>query len=321
MNIDYYIQKFTKLKVDKAHGIAPHKPILLLSVIQLIEDGTIDRNEILVSPELVGQFKTYWSKLVLTNHTERFALPFFHLQSDGFWFLKANLGFEQVLKFKNVLRGFSNLITAIDYAYLEESLYDLLQTQENREILRHIILKTYFKESEMSFLNSENKYVQDLSNQILEESPENYVRKIIMLKQELKEEDFQEEKFVRSGIFKREVLKVYHNTCCISELRIDAIMNISMVDVCHIDPFHESFNESVTNGFTLCPNLHRAFDNGLISVDDNYRVLISNRFKENSNTPYRIKDFEQKLIILPQNHKFYPSLEGFKKHREKFNFV
>lgn len=32
-------------------GKAPHKPVLLLSVLQLVRDRIIDRNRILISPE------------------------------------------------------------------------------------------------------------------------------------------------------------------------------------------------------------------------------------------------------------------------------
>jgi len=75
---------------------------------------------------------------------------------------------------------------------------------------------------------------------------------------------FKEEVFIRSGIFKREIPKLYNNTCAISQLRIDATANISMVDACHIVPFSEAYDDTLTNGIALCPNLHRAFDRGLI---------------------------------------------------------
>lgn len=56
-----------------------------------------------------------------------------------------------------------------------------------------------------------------------------------------------------------------------------------MIDACHIVPFSESYNDIVTNGIALCPNLHRAFDSGLISIDENYKVIVSNTFIEERN--------------------------------------
>jgi predicted restriction endonuclease len=39
-----------------------------------------------------------------------------------------------------------------------------------------------------------------------------------------------------------------------------------MVDACHIVPIGRHGSDHVTNGLSLCPNLHRAFDRGLLSV-------------------------------------------------------
>jgi putative restriction endonuclease len=46
-----------KLRVDRASGNpAPHKPILLLAVIDLFEQDIIQRNEIYLSPDLTANF-------------------------------------------------------------------------------------------------------------------------------------------------------------------------------------------------------------------------------------------------------------------------
>ena len=47
-NLDYYCNKFSNLNVNrhKVRGVAPHKPILLLSILDLIEQKKIKVNEI-----------------------------------------------------------------------------------------------------------------------------------------------------------------------------------------------------------------------------------------------------------------------------------
>ena len=40
-----YIHKIRRLNIDRAHGPAPHKPVLLLSVIELIEGGQVIENK------------------------------------------------------------------------------------------------------------------------------------------------------------------------------------------------------------------------------------------------------------------------------------
>jgi len=88
----YYIHCFTHLKRDMKNGGAPHKPILLLSIIRLFENGIFINNQIYVLPELVASFKTNWNKLVTTNHFPIFTLPFYHLCSEPFWKLVPNAG-------------------------------------------------------------------------------------------------------------------------------------------------------------------------------------------------------------------------------------
>jgi putative restriction endonuclease len=102
-------------------------------------------------------------------------------------------------------------------------------------------------------------------------------------------------------------------------MRIDATINVSMVDACHIVPFRESYDDTITNGIALCPNLHRAFDRGLITIDKNYRVVIAKIFKEEQNN-YAISIFQGKQIELPDKNTYFPLMENFEKHRNKFRY-
>jgi putative restriction endonuclease len=46
---------------------APHKPVLLLALIQEIEEGRIKDNRVTISPELLASFKEIWSRVVEGN--------------------------------------------------------------------------------------------------------------------------------------------------------------------------------------------------------------------------------------------------------------
>ena len=96
-DLNYYIRKFAKLNVNKKNGIsAPHKPILLLSVIELVEQKKIQNNQIYLSPELIATFLKYWSNLVTTKHQSNIALPYFHLTGDKFWHLAPSMSYEGI---------------------------------------------------------------------------------------------------------------------------------------------------------------------------------------------------------------------------------
>ena len=74
-DLEYYVEKMKRLKIDRAHGPAPHKPALLLSVIALIEDGQVTENRFELCPELVEVFIRYWSKV--TDRKPDISLPIF----------------------------------------------------------------------------------------------------------------------------------------------------------------------------------------------------------------------------------------------------
>lgn len=312
-SLQKYLRAFKKLRIDKAHGIAPHKPILLLSVIQLYQSGINDGNRIYITPELVALFKNNWNLLVTSKHDCRFALPFYHLTSDKFWRLLPKQGFENILQLSASMRSFTNLNAAIDCAIIEDDLLSLMKDKNSSGILIQFLLEEYFPDSKSNFSNSKSRQYnlfEEIEDKILNEPSAEYKQEI----KKLMEQKDEEEIFLRGSLFKREIPKIYNNTCCISGMRIDATTDVSMIDACHIVPFSVSFDDTVTNGIALCPNLHRAFDRGLIGIDQEYRVVISNSFREEGSS-YSIKAFEGKEIKLPAMGSYYPLKENFYWHR------
>jgi putative restriction endonuclease len=300
------------------NGGAPHKPILLLSVIRLFEQSIFTDNQIYVLPELVASFKSNWAKLVVTNHFPIFALPFYHLCSEPFWKVVANAGCEKWIESKSSMRSFGNLTTAVKYALTDKELSDLLLMPENRDILKIALLNKYFPDTKSNFNTGGD---DDLpTEKLLHDNSETYKQKLIELKNQVDENAFQEEIFIRGGLFKREVPKIYNHTCAISGLRISAVANVSMVDACHIVPFSEGYDDTLTNGIALCPNLHRAFDRGLISISDDYTILINRNFVENQKSAFNLTQFAGKQIFLPYTEKLYPDLGNISVHRRKFGF-
>ncbi|MBD9358848.1 HNH endonuclease [Methylomonas albis] len=321
-DLNHYLLKFKNLRRDRKNGGAPHKPILLLSIISLFESNPLQTNQIYITPELISFFKTNWATLVNSDHHMIFALPFYHLISDGFWRLVANPGCEKWVEAKSAMRSFSNLNTAVQYAELDFEITQLLKDLTNREILKKFLLEEYFPKHTYHFENnSGHTNLDDIANKIREESPTEYKQHLINLKTELDKNAYEEEIFIRGSLFKREIPKVYNNTCSVTGLRIDAVISVSMIDACHITPFSESYDDTISNGIALCPNLHRAFDRGLISIDANYRVMISSTFSELSKSTHSIRQFERQIISLPDNPLYFPSQENLASHRKKYGFL
>lgn len=311
-SLSKYLHHFTHLKRDKKNGGAPHKPILLLSVIRMFEKGVFHNRRINIVPELVASFNSHWAQLVSTNHQKIFALPFYHMRSEPFWKLMANPGCEKWIESKSSMRTFGNLTTAVQCAIIDDELVELLRTPETRDLLKLGLLDTYFGKNVYDAIEDD---LPDAS--ILHDRSEVYREKILDLKKSVDDNQFQEAIFIRSGVFKREIPKIYNFTCAISGMRLDATTNVSMIDACHIVPFSESYDDTIPNGIALSPTLHRAFDRGLISISDDYKVIVHAHFTENLNSPYNLTQFHNQKIILPENPNFHPSPSNLQTHRLK----
>jgi len=158
--LKHYIQKFSNLRVDRARGIAPHKPILLLCVISLFQKYSMKENKIFLSPELCSTFSRYWQLLGYEPFTDNIAMPFFHLKGDCFWHLKPKVGFESVVKTKRLV-SVRALREFVEYAYLDDELFYLLRDSNSRYALLSILVENWFANQDREvkqLLTSKNCY-------------------------------------------------------------------------------------------------------------------------------------------------------------------
>mgnify|MGYP001946536976 FL=1 len=311
---NYYIKCFRKLRGAPNLGGAPHKPILLLSVIDSYEAGLINSDRIYITAELMAYFKSNWQLYVKTTHTMNFSLPFFHLSREPFWEIITKSGYDLEINSKGSIKSFNALYLATEYAKIDKELAFLLVNDKSRSILKSIVIDKYFSTSIHKLAST--SYLDSLARDILNESGESYRKKIEKIKAQMNNENYEEEIFMRGHVFQRQIPLIYNYTCCVSGYTIRTQHNISMIDSCHIVPFSESYNDTIANGLALCPNIHRAFDRGLITIDENYKVVISSQFEEELDNPFSIREFDNREILLPQNLSFAPDRGNLLWHNE-----
>ena len=311
-DLTYYAKKFANLRVDRARGTAPHKPILLLTVLDLFEKGYFARNEIYLSPELTANFLKFWHQFVASDHHSNIALPFFHLTGDKFWHLMPNPGFEAAIQARVKIRTLPALRSAVKYAYLDGELFELLRDPQSRVELTTILIQAWFPdqggEIAESFKYDEFEAVQQ---SLFDSGGATYNV------EELRDED---RIFVRNAAFRRNVVKLYDQRCAFCKVRVVSWDGLNIVDGAHIQPFSEFHSDLFVNGLALCKNHHWAFDRGWFGVDDDYRIVIpQERFMEEPAVGSReMVTFEGEAIGLPREREFRPSLEGLKWHRERW---
>lgn len=142
--LQYYSNKFERIRVDTSRGFAPHKPILLLSIIEMIAKGEISENRIYITKELQDKFFKYWSYLGSESHNPDISRPYFHMKSGKFWHFIANPGYEKVVTSKIKLKTLAEVKRTIKYVYLDEDLFDFLNEEKYRDSLLSVLVARWF---------------------------------------------------------------------------------------------------------------------------------------------------------------------------------
>lgn len=308
-NLNYYVTKFTKLRVDRAHGcIAPHKPILLLSVIELIEQGLLSHNQIPLSAELIAAFLKLWQPLGSNAHNADIGMPFFHLKSDRFWHFRPNPGFEALLFSGARVRAVGVLRQAVEYAYLDDELFELLQQPVSRNSLIAVLLDNWFadKYRQIEEILSRNA-LEDFQKELLATGGKVYQEA------ELKDEA---KVVVRDATFRRAVISAYNRRCAFCGLQILDPICQNVVDGAHIMPFSQFYDDRIDNGISLCKNHHWAFDKGWFSIGDDFTLLVKDDLHEDAPNCRPMKQFNSDRIRLPVHAQYYPRLEALRWHRQ-----
>jgi len=312
-DLDYYIDKFIKLNVDKASGVpAPHQPILLLSIIEQFEREKISRNQIYLTPELIATFLKYWSNLVMTDHHSDISLPFFHLSGKKkvkFWYLMPNPGFEAVISSGTKIKGLSALRNTVKYAYLDAELYEYLQDASSRLKLSEALVRKWFpaKSQQLEKLYKVDE-LETIQLKLFEKGGAVYTT------EEIKDE---EKIFVRNAAFRRNIVSLYEQHCALCRLKIVSHDNQNIVDGAHIKPFSEFRDDLFDNGLSLCKNHHWSFDRGWFGIGDDYKVIVpGGRLHEETPTDMRsLQDFDGETILLPNQETYKPRIDSLQWHR------
>ncbi len=305
-----YLHEIKNLRIDRAHGNAPHQPVLLLAIIELIEQGQIEENKVTLSPGLMEAFVKYWTKI--TDRKPNLALPFFHLDKRLFWHLYANPGYETALRVVTQIKTVSRLREIVAFGSFDDELFALLVEPETREIIRQTIISTYlsdFKE-EIQNLIAEERQIGEYSQKILEQVEHEF----IALQQTA---PIEAENPVRKPAFRRAIMRIYEYTCVVCQLHILTLDGQSVTEAAHIIPFTISNNDDVRNGISLCQLHHWAFDEGLISFSDTYTVIVSELMSERGPTEWLLSTLRDKSILLPEQKELFPDQEALSWHREK----
>lgn len=124
-------------------------------------------------------------------------------------------------------------------------------------------------------------------------------------------------RIVRDANFRRSVCIAYDDRCAVSRFRIINGGGRSEVQAAHIWPVASGGPDVVQNGIALSATIHWLFDRHLISVSDDYRLLVAH-----NRVPKELQSLlgeQAKLIHLPTDPMNWPHPSFLARHRDIFS--
>lgn len=122
---------------------------------------------------------------------------------------------------------------------------------------------------------------------------------------------------INQSFFRTAVLTSYNNRCCITGLSRKELLEAS-----HIVDWSKDIENRLNPSNGLCLNIlfHRAYDENLIGITPDYKIVISDRLLDEDNEPAYVKSFfshyNNASIHLPD--RFLPNRELLYIHYQRF---
>ena len=293
-----WLERLYNLRRDKRGSHErPHKPVLLLSILDLLDRGRVKANEIALTPDLVKTFRRYFDLVRREDDQPSIENPFYFLAGDGFWKLQKP-GEGPLYKPGDASSPPSMSILRSAAGHFDSPLWDLMQNPASRNQLREALVARYFPD--------QRQEIQSLLT--TPETPPG-----LRLNEEFEQ--------ARSGAFRQTILEVYDYTCAACGLRVRLNDGFSLVEAAHLVPFNVTRDDKPNNGLALCPNHHRAMDRFLIAPcpDPKHHAGI---WRVGPALDSRIEGqkalvaLDGQRVIAPSEEKFYPAIESLR-WREK----
>ena len=272
----------------------PHKPVLLLAVVDAIAAGKARPDQVPWSSWLRDRFRVYFEIVKAHNDDCSPEYPFFHLRGDGFWVpFQAAPGGETPLATTPLAR---DLDTGRVYGRFASGWDVLVARPEHRMVIRDALVSRFFPNARAQIVGhflEASAMPEPVEPAVAEDEDEVAVPG-------------------RKSAFRRRVAEIYDYQCVACGLRIwMPDRELSFVDAAHLVPFAESRNDHPTNGLALCKNHHWALDQRLIAPDSGAVWRVSRRVEpRRSRGEEELAQLAGQPVLPPAEPAFAPDRAG-----------
>lgn len=255
---------------SKAKGPAPNKPLLMLAIIDLVEEGLAGQGgEVRRDAQLQLRFRNY-TPICAPRRGNKIDLdlPWEHLASDGVYqHPKGRVG---------------------DAVQLDQGLFGLLMQPDFRMAARKVLIANYFPPDEQVALFAACD-MSPPSNADIAQVREDQATYKAQLRRG------------RCARFASQVISGYRFTCALTGYRLTTATGFNLLEAAHIKPHAQHGPDTPDNGLALTPTAHALFDAHLWSISPDLRIVVARDAFEESLSPshFSLKSLHGQPLHLP----------------------
>ena len=295
----HWLGKLANLNAAKTPGIgvAPHKPLMIFSVMDLIESEEIRDRWVTYNADLVTRFRDYWD-LVVDRRKNRpeITMPFNALggERDAIWERFDDNGNSSQ----------SKLTTRL--CHLDPDLFACLNDADFRRSARRMMIASYFTAAEQVGLCECLRLPVPDTAEMADFSRDRDAYKA-------------SQKKGRDNRLKAEVGPSYKYTCALTAYCLQTAAGY-IVQAAHIHQHARSGNDDPRNGLALTPDAHWMFDAGLwtaIPKGDDFIIKVAiGRFTESSPHGRLLSKFHGQGLSFHEHASMRPDATHLAWHRQ-----
>lgn len=285
-----FLEQISRLRINTDKSVqrrAPHKPLLILLYLSLLQQGR-ERLQpyVEIEPTLFEALRRF-GPLRKQIHPE---YPFWALTNDGIFEVKHR---GVLVKKKNDHKPTrASLVEAEASGGFVTSVYFLLR--EDRAVQSAVIHKLLDEHFPVS-LHEDLLHFFNL--RLPPPSPSSIDNAV-------------------SGRFRDEVLNAYGHRCCLSGYSI-GVPGTPGLEVALLCWRQVGGKLSLANAITTTTTLRKLFDLGLLSLDEDYTIVVASSVLGNPQTTSELSSLHGRKVALPQNTALHPSVANIRWHQRE----
>jgi len=271
---------------------APHKPLLLLCIFELVEQDKLPGNQLSLSADLALRFQSFWRVVVARWITKpELRMPFHHLSTQGFW---------KPLTKDHKLSNHRSLTETVE---IDPSFLAAIEDASFRKRARAVLIGQYFPPLEqiaLRTLTGIGGADDEAATKEVKAEAREYARST-----------------ARDARFRIQVVSSYLFTCGLTGYGLTTISSSSIVDAAHIHERRDSKNDDPRNGLALSKNAHWMFDEGLWSVTDDLKIIVAQKaFTDWSQDGASLRNYHGRPLYFQRECTLRPDAKYLAWHRE-----